>query len=332
MSTHYELLGVSKESDESEIKKAYRKLSLQYHPDRNPDPEATEKYKAINEAYEILSDAQKREEYNMELQFGGRRPGGFPGGGFPGGGFPGGQDGMHDIFNMMFSGGGFPGGGFPGGGFPGGGFPGNGGPNIHVFHGGFPGGGFPGGGIEQLFQQMSRPQTIVKQVIISLEQAYHGATAPLEIERISINNNIRVQEIVTITINIPAGINDNESLVIQNQGNSGPNNMRGDIKITIQIKNDTIFTRNDMDLIYTKHISLKESLCGFSFELQHLNGKSLNMNNTTNPSVVKPNFKKVVQGLGMNKNGQTGNLIVELLVDFPDTLTPEQIEGLRGIL
>jgi len=121
MTNHYDILGVPKEADATEIKKAYRKLSLQYHPDRNPDPEATEKYKAINEAHEILSDPQKREQYNMELQFG-SMPNGMQ------------QPGeMNDIFNMMF--GGFPGGGFPGGGFPGGGFPG----------GGFPGGGFPGG-------------------------------------------------------------------------------------------------------------------------------------------------------------------------------------------
>jgi DnaJ-class molecular chaperone len=141
-----------------------------------------------------------------------------------------------------------------------------------------------------------------------------------------------VQEIITVSFTIPAGINENETLVIQNQGNCGPNDTRGDIQVSIQIQNNTIFIRNDMDLIYTKHITLKESLCGFGFEIQHLNGKSLNMNNTSNLSIVKPQFKKVVPGLGMNKNGQTGNLIIELLVDFPDSLTPEQIEALKQIL
>jgi DnaJ-class molecular chaperone len=308
MTNHYEILGVPKDVDATEIKKAYRKLSLKYHPDRNPDPEATEKYKAINEAHEILSDPQKREQYNMELQFG-SMPNGMQ------------QPGeMNDIFNMMF-------GGFPGGGFPGGG------PNIRVFHsGGFPGGGFPGGGIEQLFQQMSRPPPISKQISITLEQAYSGITVQFDIERATIHNNTRVQEIENMTIAIPPGIQENETILINGQGNCGLNNNRGDIHITVKIVNNTIFTRNDMDLTHTKHISLKEALCGFGFEIHHLNGKLINMNNITNPSIIKPNYKKVVPGLGMNKNNQTGNLIIELLVDFPNSLTEQQIEGLRNIL
>lgn len=326
MTTHYEILGVSKEANENEIKKAYRKLSLQYHPDRNPDPEATEKYKAINEAYEVLGDSQKREQYNMELQFGG---GGFPGGGFPGGGFPGGVHmggmggNMGDIFNMMFSGG-FPGGGFPGGGFPGG-------PGIRIFHSGFPGGG-GGDGIEQLFQQLHRPPSISTQVSISLEQAYTGTTLPVNIEKQVVKNNIQYIEVETIHVTIPSGIENNETILLKHQGHSIHENIRGDVKITVQIQNNTSFIRQGMDLIYKKNITLKESLCGFGFEIQHLNGKLLNMNNYSTPCVVKPTYKKVVPGLGMNKNGQTGNLIIEVEIDFPDMLSKEQTEKLREIL
>lgn len=316
MTTHYEILGVSKEANDNDIKKAYRKLSLQYHPDRNPDPEATEKYKAINEAYEVLSDSQKREQYNMELQFGG---GGFPGGGFPGGVHMGGMGGnMGDIFNMMFSG------GFPGGGFPGG-------PGIRIFHSGFPGGG-GGDGIEQLFQQLHRPPSISTQVSISLEQAYTGTTLPVNIEKQVVKNNIQYIEVETIHITIPSGIEDNETILLKHQGHSIHENIRGDVKITVQIQNNTSFIRQGMDLIYKKHITLKESLCGFGFEIQHLNGKLLNMNNYSTPCVVKPTYKKVVPGLGMNKNGQTGNLIIEVDIDFPDMLSKEQTEKLREIL
>lgn len=313
MPNHYETLGVSKEADENEIKKAYRQLSLKYHPDRNGgDPEATEKYKLINEAYETLGDSQKREQYNMELQFGGR-PGGMPGG------FPGGGGDINDIFNMMF------GGGFPGGmgGFPGG-------PGIRVFHSG--GGGFPGGGIESFFQQIHRPPIITKSVSITLEQAYHGTTVQVEIEKQNVRGNLQFQETEILQIQIPPGVDDNEGIMLKGQGHSINESIQGDVKIHLKIENNTIFTRHGTDIFYTKHISLKESLCGFAFEVKHLNGKTINMNNMSSPTVVKPNFKKVVPGLGMVKNGQTGNLVIELVVDFPDSLTQEQVESLKNIL
>jgi DnaJ-class molecular chaperone len=325
MPTHYEILGVSKDASESEIKKAYRKLSLQYHPDRNPDPEATEKYKAINEAHEVLSDGQKREQYNMELQFGpGFKQGGMPGG-MPGG--------MNDIFNMMF-GGGFPGmPGMSGGGFPGGGFPGMdpmggfGGPGIRVFHSG------SGGMHEHIFQQMTKPQAIQKLVNITLEQVFHGATINIEVERQVTKDMIRYNETETITINVPPGIDENEMMVIQGKGNSfHENGIKGDVKIIFKVENNTIFTREGLDMKYTRSISLKEALCGFGFEIQHFSGKTLSMNNHQNVMVVKPGYKKIVPGLGFNKNGQTGNLIIEILVEFPEVLTPEQIAVLRDIL
>lgn len=321
MTNHYETLGVSKEADDNEIKKAYRQLSLKYHPDRNGgDPAATEKYKVINEAYETLSDSQKREQYNMELQFGGRPgggfPGGFPGGGFPGGGFPGGGD-INELFGMMF------GGGFPGGAFQGA----PGGPGIRVFHG-----GIPGGGIESLFQQINRPPTITKIVEISLEQAYTGATVQIEIEKQNVRGNLQFQETEIIQIQIPAGVDENEGITMKGQGHSINEHICGDVKVQLKIVNNTIFTRHGGDLFYAKHITLKEALCGFAFEIKHLNGKTLNMNNMASPSVVKPNFKKVVPGLGMVKNGQTGNLVIEIFVDFPDSLTSEQVEALKNLL
>jgi DnaJ family protein B protein 4 len=303
MTTHYDILGVSKDAEETDIKKAYRKLSLQYHPDRNPDPSATEKYKAINEAYEILSDSQRREQYNHELEFGSS---GFPGGGFP---FPGGMGGP-DIFNMMF----------------GGGFPGMGGPGIRVFHSN----GGPGG-IEQLFQQLNRPQSIHKTVSITLQDVYHGKTVPIEIERQSIANNSRSIQKEIIHVSIPPGVEENEIITLEGQGHS-IHDFKGDVKINFKIENNTIFTRQGQDIIYTHKISLKEALCGFSFEIKHLSGKMMNMNNIQNPTIIKPGFKKIVPHLGFQKGSHTGNLIIEFLVDFPEVLTGEQIESLRQIL
>ncbi|KAI8083259.1 uncharacterized protein B0P05DRAFT_536717 [Gilbertella persicaria] len=124
---YYKILGLTKSASESEIKKAYRKLALQYHPDKNAgDVKAEARFKEVGEAYAILSDSEKKARYDSGVDLEGGMSGGFPGGGM------GGVD-VNDIFAQMFGGGGGMG-GFPGGagGFPGGGFGG--------------GGGFPGGG------------------------------------------------------------------------------------------------------------------------------------------------------------------------------------------
>lgn len=310
MPTHYEVLDVDQNASEQEIKKSYRKLSLQYHPDRNGgDATATEKYKQINEAYEILSDPQKREQYNMELKFG------------QGGGHihMGGDMGdINNIFNMMF------GGGFPGmGGFPGG-------PGVRVFHSNS---GFPGHpGMEHFFQQINKPPPIIKHVQITLEQAYTGGTIAVEIEKQVTKTMGRITQIETINIQVPQGIEENEVMILRECGHVLNEDVKGDVKITFEIKNSSIFKRHGMDLIYNKELTLKESLCGFSFEISHINGKVLNMNNLSNSAIIKPNYRKVVPGLGMIKNGQTGNLIIEMSVSFPDNLTKEQIEKIREIL
>jgi DnaJ family protein B protein 4 len=323
MPTHYEILNVDQNASEHEIKKSYRKLSLQYHPDRTGgDTEATEKYKQINEAHEILSDPQKREQYNMELKFG-------SGGGHMNMGADMGD--INNIFNMMFGGGGgFPGMGGAGGGFPGmgGGF--HGGPGIKIFHSSS---GFPGHpGMEHFFQQINKPPPIVKHVSITLEQAYNGTNISIDIEKQITSQMGRIMQIETLNISIPQGIEENEAMILRDHGHVISEDIKGDVKITFEIKNDSIFKRQGMDLIYQKQLTLKESLCGFSFEISHINGKMLNMNNLANNNIIKPNYKKVVPGLGMIKNGQTGNLIIEMSVDFPDTLTKEQIDKIRDIL
>ena len=121
---YYEILGVKKTATQDEIKKAYRKLARKYHPDANPDdPKAEEKFKDVSSAYEVLSDVEKRKQYDAGPSLFGQGPQGGGGGGFRGyqGGQPAGGD-WADIFGNLFGGaGGFGGGGFSGGGFGGGG-------------------------------------------------------------------------------------------------------------------------------------------------------------------------------------------------------------------
>lgn len=310
MTNFYDVLGVTKESSESDIKKAYRTLSLKYHPDRNPDEGSKAKFQEINSAYEVLSDASRKRQYDMELE------GGIQFGGMPGG--PGDFGDINSFFDMMFGGQMH-------------GMPGSGGmPGIHIFHGGMPG-GMPFG-MPPMFQQMMKPPPINKQITISLEQSYQGMTVPIEVEKWVLQNNIKVMEKENIYVTIPPGIDNNETISLRERGNVVNDMVKGDINLIFQIENNSAFKRQGMDLIYKKTISLKEALCGFSFEINHLNGKLLCLNNKTNRNIVKPNYTKVIPGMGMNRENNTGNLIIEFWVEFPNSLTEEQMNELEKIL
>ena len=312
MPNYYEILGVSTDASESEIKKAFRTLSLEYHPDRNNNSEeSTQKFQEINEAYETLSDPQKKNEYDFEQEHGGG--GGFPfggGGGFHHFGGGGGHD-IHDIFNMMFSGG--------GGGFPGGGFPGMG-PNIRIFHNGIP--------------VIQKPAPIQTEMNITLEQSFTGIPSiQIKFDRIVVVQQIQSSETEILTLSIPPGIAHDETIVLQEKGHVIQDKVKGDLHIHVKIKPHKEFSRNGMDLIYNKTLTLKEALCGFSLEIPHLSSKMLRINHSATSHVIKPKEKKTIPGYGMVKNGQnTGNLIIEFDVSFPDKLTDEQIQQLINIL
>lgn len=317
MPNSYEILGVSENADDSEIKKAYMKLSLKYHPDRNPEnvEESTQKFQEISAAYEEIKDESSRAKYNHTLKYGDSHP------------LFSGENEMNDInnlFNMMFSGpmgGGFP--GFPGmGGRMGGGMPGN----IHIFHM-----GGPGMNPEFIFQQQ-KPEPIMKTIDISLEHAYFGGSYSIDLDRNIIKNGMQITEIETIHIDIPKGISKKEVIVLNNRGHMINEKIIGDVKISINILPHNIFKRQGNDLVFSKKLSLKESLCGFSLEIKHLNGKLLNMNNIVNPTIIKPGYKKIVPEMGMITSHQTGNLIIEFEIEFPDKLETEKVEALKNIL
>jgi len=164
-----------------------------------------------------------------------------------------------------------------------------------------------------------------------MEQSFNGCALPIDVERTVINNNSRRTENETVYINIPKGIDDNETVTLHEKGNI-INDQRGEIRITFRIANNSEFKRSGIDLIYNRKISLKEALCGFSFELVHLNGKRLCLNNASNPTVIKPNYKKVVPNLGMTREAATGNMIIDFEIEFPESLTKEQIDALTNIL
>lgn len=323
MPNFYEILGLSNDATEGEIKKAYRQLSFKYHPDKNPGVDTSNKMQEINRAYEVLGDKKTREQYDNELRFGG-------GGGNPFehmnemNGFGNEFNDLNNIFNSIFGGGGgrFPGMHGMGGGFPPG-FAGMmGGPNFRVFHNGV-----------QVDPQMfvQRPEPLNKIIEISLQQSYSGGNIPIEIERSIIQNNTLKKESEKIYLNIPQGIDNNEQIIIQEKGNI-LNDNKGELIIIVKLINNTEFKRNGLDIIYNKKITIKEALCGFSFEIYHISGKRLSLTNINNPTVIKPNYKKNVSGMGMIRENNTGNMIIEFDIEFPESLSPDQILAISKIL
>ncbi len=136
----------------------------------------------------------------------------------------------------------------------------------------------------------------------------------------------------TLYINIPQGIDNNEMILIKEKGNVVNQQLRGDIKLVVTVTNNSIFKRSGLDLIYNKSITLKEALCGFSIEFVHLNGKRLRLNNSDKPTIIKPGHRNVFKSMGMTREQSIGNMILEMDVTFPESLTPEQIVGLSNLL
>jgi len=291
---------------------------LIYHPGRNADQdeetrsEKTAKFKDISSAYETLKDGESRKRYDMEQRMGA---------GFSFGHSMSQSEDMQDInqlFSMLFS-----------GGMPGQSMGQSMGPEIRIFHSPHMGSNMG----QQMFMNMQRPPAIIRNVNITMEQCYNGFDMPIDIEKWVYHNGMRVTEIQTIHVHIPAGIQENEIIILRNCGNESSPEMKGDIKIGIKVNNSTPYIRMDMDLLYKKVITLKESLTGFLFEIVHLNGKVLALNNTTNPTIIKPHYKKVFNGLGMKReDGNVGNLILEFDVEFPDALSKEQMEQIKRVL
>ena len=314
----YKVLGVDEKASKEEIKKSYRTLQMKYHPDRNNNSqEANIMTQKLTEAYETLGDDEKREEYDMT------RNNPFAKGGsnmeMP----------MDDIINMMFGGmGGFPGmqmGGFPGmqmRGMPGmhsmGGLPP--GTKIHFFQGGNP----------MNFQQMQKPTAILKNINIKISQVLTGANIPLEIERWIMEQGMKVFETETIYVTIPKGIDDGELILLKDKGNVLNETCKGDIKIFVKIENDSMFKRAGLDLVLEKIINLKDALCGFSFEITYINGKSYTLNNNAG-NIIPHGFRKIIPNMGLERENHKGNMIIEFNVQFPEKLSESVIASLKKI-
>jgi len=195
------------------------------------------------------------------------------------------------------------------------------GAKVHIFHGG------PMG-----FQQaISKPTPIIKTIDINMAQVLSGANIPLEIERWIVENGLKVFEKETIYVTIPQGIDDNEMIILRDKGNVLNDNVKGDVKVFVKITNETDFKRSGLDLILEKKITLKEALCGFSFEIKYLNGKSYTLNNNKG-NIIPPEYKKIYPDMGLTRGEHKGNMVIHFHIDFPEKLTEEQINKISEAL
>ena len=289
---YYEVLGVSKSSSKKEIKKAYKKLAMKYHPDKNPDDaRAEESFKEVKEAYEILTNVEKRQEYDR-----------FGHAAFDNSGS--GQRQQHSAqggFEDMF------------------------GSGFRQQNQGFGGGGF--GGFEDIFSQArgggrARPrkgQDLEFNLTVDFVDAVKGTDKIVELPMNGQQKKINVK--------IPAGIKDGEKIRFSGKGglsaNGGP---AGDLLIVIKTRPHPVLKREENNLICTSHIDMVTAALGGEVEVNVFDNKfKLKM-----PAGTQSGRKFKISGRGVtDRKGVTGDLLVSIHVNTPTQLTDQQKELLE---
>lgn len=341
---YYKALNLQKGAADDEIKKAYRKLALKYHPDKNKEPGAEEKFKEVAEAYEILSDPKKKDIYDKYGEDGLKMGGGqgpSAGQGHPG--FGGGQQGFthtwsgdpNETFKMFF-----------GNANPFGAFFDEDDHQDQGFGGAFPGmfrfsGSQFGPGAQNMHQQMagqpaSKKKTqdppIYHDLSISLEDIASGTTKKMKISRkvlLQDGRSTRSEDKV-LTIDIKPGWKAGTKITFPREGDQSPNSIPADIVFIIKDKPHSHFKRDGCDLIYTAKISLREALLGATIKVPTLDGriKQISMNN----DIISPQTEKRIAGEGLPYPKQTskkGDIIVRFDIRFPDSLSQSQRDAMN---
>lgn len=360
---YYKTLGVTKSATEDEIKKAYRKLALKFHPDKNKAPDAEEKFKAIAEAYDVLADKKKRDIYDQVGEEG-LKAGAGAGGAGPGFARGCAQNGQsfsyqfhgdpYETFKQFFQSDGVfssMGGGFSNGGGGGlGGF-GNGGGGGMIFEdfdsmdvdGGV--GGGRNGGFTRMNQfpgffsgspqngcskKLRQDPPIERELPVSLEEVLTGCTKKMKITRRVIKPDGQyIKEDKILTINVKPGWKSGTKITFNQEGDQSPNAIPADVIFVIKDKPHPNFKRDGCDIKYTAKISLKEALtCNTVTRVPTLDGEpvTLAIKDIVRPSTTKRLFGR---GLPLTKEPRKrGDLVVHFDIQFPTSLP----EATRQIL
>lgn len=296
----YTVLGVGRTSSADEIKKAYRKLAMQYHPDKNPgNKKAEEKFKEISEAYDILSDQKKREMYDQfghagtQAGFGGGPGGPFRGDPFGGGGFRGGsgfgeangpefQDIFGDVFGDIF-------------------------------------GARGAGGARQRRQQ--RGADLRYTLSISFEESALGCEKVIHFMR----QRGGKEEAAKLAVNVPAGVKENQKLKLAGEGDlPAQGNLAGDLYVIISIQEHPLYRREENDVLMDLPISFVDALLGTQIEIPTLTGKAL----IRVPAGTYSGQTFRLKGKGFPQVGGfgQGDMLVKIQVDIPSILSKDQKE------
>jgi len=350
----YDVLGVKPNANDSELKKAYRKLALKYHPDKNTESGAGEKFKEISMAYETLADPEKRKIYDQHGEQGIKEGGG--GGGFHS---------PMDIFDMFFGGGGGMGGMF--GGMGGG----RRGPKrtknlMHQLS----------VSLEDMYNGTTRKLALQKNVICDACEGRGGKQgcvvkcttckgrgSELHVRSLGPGMYQQVQSMCSkcsgegeminpklmckscngkkvnrerkiLEVQVDKGMEDGQKITFGGEGDQEPGMEPGDIIIVLDEKEHPVFKRSGTDLIMQQNINITESLCGFKKVVPTLDDRTLVIQ-TVPGEVIKPMDLKCVFGEGMptyRNPFEKGKLIVKFAVDFPEAIDPHVAQKLEALL
>ena len=292
---YYKILGVAKNADDAEIKKAYRKLARKYHPDVNKDAGAEDKFKEVNEAYDVLRDKEKRKAYD---QFGSNWKHGheFNAGGWgdaAGGGFSGGD--FSDFFESIFS-----------QGKAGGGFGGRGG------FGGFGSGFDHEPGFRQARPRKGEDQTL--KLDITLEEAFHGGEKTIQLSRVEQGSgSIATPTLKKLKINIPKGVVTGQKIRLSRQGHpSASGGEAGDLLLEMNILPHRLYRVDGRDLTLRCPITPWEAALGARITVPTLTGQvELKV-----AAGVQSGQKMRLKGRGLAGNPD-GDLFVEIQIHTP---------------
>lgn len=297
MKDFYEILGVEEKADAAAIKKAYRGLARKYHPDKNPDDKASEqRFKEIQEAYEILSDAEKRKKYDAMRKnpFGSGSAGDFFSGQggtrfyrSPDGTYvrteyggnpeemedPFDDSGLGDIFSRLFG----------------------------------------GGQTAEHPRQRSRPGKTETALQLSFEQALKGGKA-----------KVKLPDGETVNLSIPKGVRD--GFKVRLKGRGAPKGIgRTDLYVTFKVKESDRFRRVADDLYTIVTVTAIQAMLGDTLSVENAYGDTVKL---TIPAGIQPGEKLRLRGQGVQTNEGTGDLYVEIKVSIPRNLTAEQRKAL----